>query len=109
MAHYFDDIFKRSVDGTRTPNPGGMPRLRRSSTGRSIGARSDYDDTPTGADDDDAQSTTNSVFVESPEETKRRSDADTHMHQYISTRLDQYKKNDAAGPFGEADEYEATP
>lgn len=40
LYHYFDDTFTR--------NAGARPRSRRSSTGRSIGARSDFDDTPVG-------------------------------------------------------------
>ncbi|KFA66161.1 hypothetical protein S40285_03389 [Stachybotrys chlorohalonatus IBT 40285] len=106
MAHYFDDIFRRSVDGG-TPHPGGKPRLRRSSTARSIGARSDFDE-PINGDDEDAHSISNSVFAESPEESKKRTEADAHMHQYISHQLDKYQKDGADGHYGSAEEYETT-
>lgn len=44
LAHYFDDTFTRSASA----HPVRPARSRRSSTGRSIGARSDFDDTPVG-------------------------------------------------------------
>ncbi|KAK4228465.1 Six-hairpin glycosidase-like protein [Podospora fimiseda] len=44
MAHYFDDILHRHTGGAMTPrSPMMSPRLRRSSTSRSIAARSDFD------------------------------------------------------------------
>lgn len=44
MAHYFDDIFHRHIGGAQTPrSPMMSPRLRRSSTSRSLAARSDFD------------------------------------------------------------------
>lgn len=68
-----------------------MPRIRRSSTARSIGARSDYDASLNGGEDDDANSTTASVFPDDPERTRQRTEADSHMHQYISEQLNRYK------------------
>lgn len=41
MNHYFDDIFHR-YEKVGTPHSSSMPRIRRSSTARSLGARSDF-------------------------------------------------------------------
>jgi hypothetical protein len=103
MAHYFDDMFQRSLDGG-TPHAGDKPRLRRSSTARSIGARSDFEG-PNGADDD-VRSTSNSVFPDSPERTREKSVADAHMHQYISDQLTRYKDEGRAGLYENGDEFE---
>ncbi|KAJ2901337.1 glycoside hydrolase family 63 [Zalerion maritima] len=46
MSHYFDDIFHRHERRSsipKTPRLEGIPRIRRSSTNRSIGRRSDFD------------------------------------------------------------------
>lgn len=101
MSHYFDDILHRSVDlGRRSSFT--ARRLRRSSTGRSIGARSDFDGSVNGYDDD-AQSTANSVFTEDPDRTKDRDEADIHMHQYISDQLNRFR---VEGQGDDTDEYE---
>ncbi len=42
MNHYFDDIFHRYEKAGSAVSPASMPRLRRSSTARSLGARSDF-------------------------------------------------------------------
>lgn len=94
MAHYFDDIFQRTIE-LGTPHSSGMPKIRRSSTARSIGARSDYDASVNGTEDD-ARSTTNSVSHNSPERARERSDADSHLHQYISDQLRRYRGEDSA-------------
>ncbi|KAK6825724.1 family 63 glycoside hydrolase [Apiospora arundinis] len=49
MAHYFDDVFHRTT-GQGHPK---KPHMRRSSTARSIGARSDFEGSVNGDDDDD--------------------------------------------------------
>ena len=48
MAHYFDDIFTRHVSQPKSSKPS----LRRSSTSRSIGARSDFDASVNGDDEE---------------------------------------------------------
>lgn len=96
MAHYFDDIFHRNVNGGS--HSSGKPRMRRSSTARSIGARSDFDD--------DARSMTNSVYTDDPERAKERSEADEHMHRYISDELERYKNETQTGTYENADEFE---
>lgn len=94
MGHYFDDVFHRSAG---VPHQGGMPRIRRSSTARSIGARSDFDD--------DARSMTNSIHHDDPERAKERSEADAHMHSYVSDQLERYRDERAQG-YEHDDEYE---
>ncbi|PNP41237.1 hypothetical protein TGAMA5MH_07107 [Trichoderma gamsii] len=101
MAHYFDDIFQRHID-TGVPHPGGRRHLRRSSTARSITARSDFESSVNG--DDDARSVTNSVYHDDPERVKEKQEADSHMHRYISDQLRRYtgvNEDDSGG-----DEYE---
>ncbi|CAH0001606.1 unnamed protein product [Clonostachys byssicola] len=92
MAHYFDDVFQRRINAG-TPHPSGNMRIRRSSTSRSIGARSDFSLNGVDVDDDDgdAHSTTASVFPDDPERARQRSEADSHMHQYISDQLERYR------------------
>lgn len=113
MAHYFDDIFHRNLEtcGTKSPNVR-RHHLRRSSTGRSIGARSDFDVSINGDHDDDddddpdedGRSTINSVFQGDSGKVKEKQEADLHMHQYISDQLTRYK--DGALLDGKSDEEE---
>lgn len=105
MAHYFDDIFQRTLDTGNPRSPEGRRHLRRSSTARSIGARSDFDASLNGADDDDARSTTDSVFQDDPEKSKEKIEADLHMHQYVSDQLNRYKDGTLNGQNHE-DEFE---
>lgn len=104
MAHYFDDIFQRSVSGTGTGrHPSGNTLVRRYSTARSIGARSDFENSTNGVDDDDARSMAASVFSEDPERTRQKTEADVHMHQYISEQLTRYKVDKTTGQYDEED------
>lgn len=89
MAHYFDDMFQRSMD-IGTPRTSAMRHVRRSSTARSISARSDFD-VPVLDIDDDAQSMSNSVYHDDPARVRERVEADEHMNQYISDQLMRYK------------------
>lgn len=98
MSHYFDESVGRGIEnGVSHHNGTGTPRLRRSSTARSIGARSDFDD--------DSHSA-NSVRLEDPERARERSIADSHMHNYISDQLSRYKDEDMASNYEHDDEYE---
>ncbi|ORY64370.1 Six-hairpin glycosidase-like protein [Pseudomassariella vexata] len=101
MAHYFDDIFHRTVGSPKMQKP----RMRRSSTARSIGARSDFDNSSNGDGDDDDK---NSVSGLDPDREHERREADAHMHQYISDQLERVKADEENDVYGEADEYEAT-
>lgn len=104
MAHYFDDIFQRNVEGA--PHTNGMPRIRRSSTARSIGARSDFNASVHEADDE-ARSPTTSVFPEASDRVREREEADNHMHQYVSDQLNRYRGGQNGGRYTNTDEFEA--
>lgn len=101
MEHYFDDIFARHVSQPRTSKP----VLRRSSTSRSIGARSDFDASLNGGDDDEdeACSIENSVATDRERE---RSEANAHVAQYVREQLERVRSHDSA-TFENEDEYEA--
>ncbi|KAK5129828.1 hypothetical protein LTR04_005022, partial [Oleoguttula sp. CCFEE 6159] len=105
-AHYFDDIFTRqkTMYG-RNEKP---HHLRRSSTSRSIGMRSDWNDEE---DDDidshsDSRSTAraNSIYLD--EETlKKKAEMDEHVAHYVADQLERMKSNDSASQY--QDEIEA--
>lgn len=105
MAHYFDDIFQRTVGGA--PHTNGMPRIRRSSTARSIGARSDFDAASANGHDDDAHSTTASIFPDDAGRAKEKEEADSHMHQYVTDQLERYKSGQHSSHLANAEEFEA--
>jgi hypothetical protein len=104
MAHYFDDIFHRHVN-VGTPRPPSMPRMRRSSTARSITARSDFENSFNGDYDDVATPNGVPTAGEDKERSQEREEADQHMHRYISDQLERFKGEDAAEEHG--DEFEA--
>lgn len=103
MSHYFDDMFQRSIDAGVPASPT-MTRVRRSSTARSIGARSDFDASTNGVDDDD----TTSVFQdhEDDEKSREKEEADQHMHRYVSDQLSRYKDGQKSERFEHDDEIE---
>ncbi|KAI9843998.1 MAG: hypothetical protein M1838_002378 [Thelocarpon superellum] len=93
-AHYFDDVFTRHL-GSRSAASTPTPRhMRRSSTTRSIGARSDLN----GSVDGDAEHT----------ETARAemAEADRHVATYVTNELERIRSNDLAVSVAE-DEFEA--
>jgi hypothetical protein len=106
MDHYFDDIFTRHVNGPNTKNT--KPKLRRTSTARSMAARSDFGDDH----DDDARSIgnsiarSNSVAPETEERQRERREADAHTAHYVSEQLTRVKSH-ASVDFEGADEFEA--
>jgi hypothetical protein len=100
MNHYFDDVFTRHV-GQAKPK---SPKIRRSSTARSMGARSDFDASVNG--DDDARSTGNSVENEDPERERERREADVHTASYVSEQLQRVRSNQSAD-YENGDEFEA--
>ena len=102
MAHYFDDMFHRGVD-VGTPRSSAVRHVRRSSTARSISARSDFD-VPVLDIDDDAQSTSDSVRHDDPARARERAEADEHMHRYVSDQLARYKSQN--GHLEQGDEFE---
>jgi hypothetical protein len=101
MAHYFDDIFTRHAQ-PKSNRP--QQRMRRSSTTRSIGARSDFDASVRG--DDDAGSIDNSVEPENVERERERREADVHTANYVSEQLSRVRSHQSAD-FEDGDEFEA--
>jgi hypothetical protein len=104
MAHYFDDIF------TRHAAPKGRadaPKMRRSSTTRSIAARSDFEASVNGDDHDDARSIGNSVEVDNPERERERREADAHTANYVSEQLSRVRSHQSADFESNGDEFEA--
>ncbi|KUI74038.1 hypothetical protein VM1G_09281 [Cytospora mali] len=102
MAHYFDDVLTRQI----MPRSPSMPRFRRSSTARSIGARSDFDASETnGYDDDhDGGSVTHD---EDPERLRQKAEAEEHMRNYITQQLERVKNEQGDDANERADEFEA--
>lgn len=91
-AHYFDDIF------TDTGRPKKPHHLRRSSTARSIGHRSDWGD----HEDEDGAATPlnrqNSVGYLNPQELQQKVEMDQHVAHYVSDQLERLRvSEDAAG------------
>lgn len=100
MDHYFDDIFTRHIG----PPKARKPNLRRSSTTRSIGARSDFDISVNGGHEDDARS--NSVVTDSSERERERKEADSHVAHYVSEQLERVRSHESA-VYENGDEFEA--
>lgn len=99
MAHYFDDTFSRHISQPKDSKPS----LRRSST-RSIGARSDFDTSVNGDEEDDKHSVGNSAPGEDPEQKRLREEADVHVANYVSEQLQKVRSHESAV---EEDEFEA--
>jgi hypothetical protein len=100
MAHYFDDMFTRHLNQSKSSKPS----LRRSSTSRSIGARSDFDASVNG--DEGIRSMGNSVATDNLERERERNEANAHVAQYVSERLERVRSHDTEA-FVNEDEYEA--
>lgn len=105
MAHYFDDVLNRQI----LPRSPSMPRIRRSSTARSIGARSDFDAEANGYDDDGYHSTgaASVDLPENPEQQRQKAEADEHMRNYITEQLERVKSEQVAAGYEQGDEFEA--
>lgn len=112
MSHYFDDMFQRSVD-VGVPQSPRMHRIRRSSTARSIGARSDFvfDDSNDDARSDGASVSDGIVLTHGATAAaaadRDKTEADAHMHAYISDQLSRYK-GEMHDRFSRADEFETS-
>jgi hypothetical protein len=103
MAHYFDDIFTRHRAQPKRNKS--RPNMRRSSTARSIGGRSDFDVSVNG-DLDEGRSRSNSVFADTEEREREREEADAHTANYVSEQLSRMRTRKSA-EFERADEFEA--
>ena len=88
-AHYFDDVFSK-------PN-GTKPKIRRSSTTRSIGNRSTFHVSTNGDTHDEDDD-------ELYEKERRRSEANEHVANYVTEQLERIQSNESV--FDE-DEFEA--
>lgn len=99
MAHYFDDIMHRHTN----PSKPQKPQMRRSSTARSMGARSDFNSV--NGEDLDARS----EMAEDPEREAQRKEADAHLHKYIADQLQRVADDDEYQGVADKEEYEATP
>jgi len=105
MNHYFDDIFTRHNSGK--PKKGSRPGVRRSSTTRSIGARSDFDHSVNG-DYEDLVDGRSVIHDEDDEEREReRREADAHTAAYVSEQLSRVRSNQSADFEANGDEFEA--
>ncbi|OBT94862.1 hypothetical protein VE01_06339 [Pseudogymnoascus verrucosus] len=94
MAHYFDDVFGRHIGQPESFKPKPM---RRSSTSRSIGARSDFNTSINGDDhtERDAGSVRNSVDREGEME---RDEVNKHVAHYVSEQLEKVLAKDGFEP-----------
>lgn len=109
MAHYFDDVLSRQI----LPRSPSMPRIRRSSTARSIGARSDFDASEANGYDDDGYHSTGGGSVvlsdDDPARLREKAEADEHMRNYITEQLERVKSEQIANGYEQGDEFEAQP
>lgn len=106
MAHYFDDVLSRQV----LPRSPSMPRIRRSSTARSIGARSDFDDGEANGYEDNGYHSVEGgsvVMPQDPEDLRQKAEADEHMRNYITEQLERVKSEQTANGYEQGDEFEA--
>ncbi len=99
------------------------PRLRRSSTSRSLAARSDYSVDVNGSYDGGGESGgatpgrrgsvhRGGLTMSDLQRTKARAEADRHLHEYITQQLERVRlERGAEGEAGwvEGDEFEAQP
>jgi hypothetical protein len=104
MNHYFDDIFTRHKSKPSNRSP--YHQMRRSSTSRSIGGRSDWNSSVNGDHNDDVRSIGNSVATETEERERERREADAHTAHYVSEQLERVRSHQSAD-FEPGDEFEA--
>ncbi|KAI0402125.1 Six-hairpin glycosidase [Xylaria palmicola] len=100
MAHYFDDTLHRHIQLANSKPQ--KPHMRRSSTARSIDARSDFDASVNGENIE-----ARSVMPDDPEREAQRKEADAHLHQYISDQLQRVIDDDDEHQEFDREEYEA--
>lgn len=114
-AHYFDDILTRKAhtrksSGMSTPGLVG-PRIRRSSTSRSLGNHSASNGAYVNSDDGEGNSyfgksaAETDPFGEEAELARRRSDADEHFDAHVKQSLHRIQTGENASVF--EDEFEA--
>ncbi|KAJ5907398.1 hypothetical protein N7495_000080 [Penicillium taxi] len=107
-SHYFDDIFSRSARGGRTPGPS---TVRRSSTSRSLGNRSDFassiagDMTPSTSHYLDENESTPLSRCGSSSALTNGNGEEHHMHNYVESQLQRVRSSASFGAY--EDEFEA--
>ncbi|KAF7898327.1 hypothetical protein EAF00_004773 [Botryotinia globosa] len=109
MNHYFDDIFTRHVAGganksQKSPKP---YHLRRTSTARSIGARSDFGDHEHDDDEEEQREREGSVAPMDEQRLREREEADRHVANYVSEQLHRVRSHESAWADNVGDEFEA--
>lgn len=108
MNHYFDDIFTRHVangangKSPKSPKP---HHLRRTSTARSIGARSDFGDHD--HDDEEKHDHEGSVAPMDEQKMREKEEADRHVANYVSEQLHRVRSHDSYAGNDGGDEFEA--
>ena len=101
-SHYFDDVFTPAVKSAK------RHALRRSSTSRSIGFRSDWGETSTNGEEDDDMAPMkrkNSVGVLDQEALEQKAAMANRLNDYVSGQLQRMK---SGMQDYEADEFETT-
>lgn len=86
-AHYFDEVF------SNTGKPKKPYHLRRSSTARSIGHRTDWETSTNGDDDLGPIKRTNSIGYLNEEDMQNKAEMDKHVASYVSDQLERIKSN----------------
>jgi hypothetical protein len=121
-AHYFDDIYGRGTSRRQsratTPGPDGPvnPRMRRSSTSRSIGNRASFqsdvkDDKDVNGDRSyfpgQSEPSESDAFgrEEELEQERRKSIADSHYEKYVTEQLSRMQTDESVAVY--EDEFEA--
>ena len=89
-AHYFDDILSK----VSRPTGARTPRMRRSSTSRSIGNLSAADDSRS----------IGQASVPDGEANREKNAADEHIANYVSDQLERVRSNESVGAY--EDEFE---
>lgn len=85
--------------------------MRRSSTARSIGARSDFDlDVDLDSDGENESSVIHrAIRLSDPKRDIARKEADDHINRYIEDQLERVRSNSIHDGVENGDEFEATP
>lgn len=98
-----------------------MPRIRRSSTARSLAMRSDFSADTNGSHDEDEDGDDgaytprrgsmggSSVMLDDPRRARERAEADAHLHNYVSDQLERVRGQRDDEWYTSADEIEARP
>jgi hypothetical protein len=92
MAHYFDDIMDRGAR-PRTPS---TPNLRRSSTARSIGRRSDFGTNGVPSESSTRRPSMSGLGLEmggDPDLVREKDQADEATRHYVEQQLNKVKQD----------------